>query len=62
MVLIHLICGGLQDGLALLNERGERLPIHHWSSGLADQAVSRVAFGTSKGLFVPSGCIANHIR
>jgi hypothetical protein len=28
---------GLQDGLALLNERGDRLPISHWSSGLADQ-------------------------
>ena len=39
---------GLQDGLALLNERGERLPIHHWSSGLADQVYLALRLALAK--------------
>ena len=39
---------GLQDGLALLNERGERLPIYHWSSGLADQVYLALRLALAK--------------
>ena len=39
---------GLQDGLALLNERGKRLPIHHWSSGLADQVYLALRLALAK--------------
>lgn len=39
---------GLQDGLALLNERDERLPINYWSSGLADQVYLALRLALAK--------------
>ena len=39
---------GLQDGLALLNERGDRLPISRWSSGLADQVYLALRLALAK--------------
>ena len=39
---------GLQDGLALLNERGDRLSMSHWSSGLADQVYLALRLALAK--------------
>ena len=39
---------GLQDGLALLNERGGRLSMSHWSSGLADQVYLALRLALAK--------------
>lgn len=39
---------GLQDGLALLNERGNRLSMNHWSSGLADQVYLALRLALAK--------------
>ena len=39
---------GLQDSLALLNERGDRLSMSHWSSCLADQVYLALRLALAK--------------
>ena len=39
---------GITRRFSLLNERGERLPIHHWSSGLADQVYLALRLALAK--------------
>ena len=39
---------GIARRFSLLNERGERLPIYHWSSGLADQVYLALRLALAK--------------